>query len=101
MNEFHTQIFTVIHQIPKGKISTYGSIAKMAGYPGYARHVGKALGHLPEDSTLPWHRVVNSQGRISLKGNDLTRQRGKLLNEGIEVSELGRISLKRYLWHPE
>lgn len=101
MNEFHMQIFTVIHQIPKGKISTYGTIAKMAGYPGYARHVGKALGHLPEGSTLPWYRVVNSQGKISLKGNDLLRQKTKLVDEGIEVSELGKISLKQYLWRPE
>ncbi|HBV77543.1 MULTISPECIES: MGMT family protein [Vibrio] len=101
MNEFHMQIFTVIHQIPKGKISTYGTIAKMAGYPGYARHVGKALSHLPEGSTLPWHRVVNSQGKISLKGNDLLRQKTKLVDEGVEVSGLGKISLKQYLWHPE
>lgn len=101
MNEFHMQIFTVIHQIPKGKISTYGTIAKMAGYPGYARHVGKALGRLPEGSTLPWYRVVNSQGKISLKGNDLLRQKTKLVDEGIEVSELGKISLKQYLWRPE
>ncbi|SJN22252.1 Predicted methylated DNA-protein cysteine methyltransferase [Vibrio casei] len=95
------QIFTVIHQIPKGKISTYGTIAKMAGYPGYARHVGKALSHLPEGSTLPWHRVVNSQGKISLKGNDLLRQKTKLVDEGVEVSGLGKINLKQYLWHPE
>ena len=73
----------------------------MAGYPGYARHVGKALSHLPEGSTLPWHRVVNSQGKISLKGNDLLRQKTKLVDEGVEVSGLGKISLKQYLWHPE
>jgi len=78
MDQFLAQIFAVIHQIPKGKVSTYGEIAKMAGYPGYARHVGKALGNLPEDSKLPWFRVVNSQGKISLKGRDLERQKKKL-----------------------
>lgn len=53
MDQFKAQIFAVIHQIPFGKVATYGQIAKMAGYPGYARHVGKALGGLPEGSSLP------------------------------------------------
>lgn len=100
MDQFKQQIFTVIHQIPKGKISTYGGIAKMAGYPGYSRHVGKALGQLPSDSNLPWYRVLNSQGKISLKGNNFIRQRDKLVAEGIEVSEAGRVNLKTYLWQP-
>ena len=50
MDSFLTQIYTVILQIPKGKVATYGDIAKMAGYPGYARQVGKALSNLPESS---------------------------------------------------
>ncbi|BDR18842.1 hypothetical protein VspSTUT16_21880 [Vibrio sp. STUT-A16] len=72
----------------------------MAGYPGYARHVGKALGNLPEDSKLPWFRVINSQGKISLKGSNLERQTKKLEAEGIEVSEIGKISLRKYKWQP-
>ncbi|EGU45697.1 methylated-DNA--protein-cysteine methyltransferase-related protein [Vibrio ichthyoenteri ATCC 700023] len=100
MDQFLAQIFAVIHQIPHGKITSYGEIAKLAGYPGYARHVGKALSHLPEGSKLPWHRVLNSQGKISLKGNDLQRQQEKLEQEGIEVSESGRVSLKKYQWQP-
>lgn len=72
----------------------------MAGYPGYARHVGKALGNLPEDSKLPWHRVVNSQGQISLKGADLQRQRKRLLDEDIECNVNGRINLRKYKWQP-
>ena len=100
MDQFLAQIFAVIHRIPHGKITSYGEIAKLAGYPGYARHVGKALGNLPDNSTLPWHRVLNSQGQISLKGADLERQRGKLRQEGIEVSESGKISLKKYKWQP-
>lgn len=94
------QIFAVIHQIPHGKITSYGEIAKLAGYPGYARHVGKALANLPEGSKLPWHRVLNSQGQISLKGADLQRQRRKLVAEGIDVSDSGRVSLKKYKWQP-
>ncbi|NAW53933.1 hypothetical protein CAG67_08355, partial [Vibrio sp. V41_P2S12T139] len=59
-----------------------------------------ALGNLPEDSKLPWFRVVNSQGKISLKGRDLERQKKKLEAEGIEVSEVGKTSLKKYKWQP-
>jgi methylated-DNA-protein-cysteine methyltransferase-like protein len=98
MDQFLAQIFVVIHQIPSGKVSTYGDIAKMAGYPGYARHVGKALSNLPEGSTLPWFRVINSAGRISLKGDSFDRQIRHLREDGIEVSELGRVSLKKYRW---
>lgn len=100
MNQFLLQIFAVIHQIPYGHVSTYGEIARMAGYPGYARHVGKALGNLPEGSTLPWHRVINSQGKISLKGDNLERQRRKLQQENIVVSETGSIKLRLYRWEP-
>ena len=96
MDQFLAQIFAVIHQIPSGKVSTYGEIAKMAGYPGYARHVG----NLPEGSKLPWFRVINSQGKISLKGRDLDRQKANLEAEGIEVSELGKVSLRKYKWQP-
>ncbi|KJY83503.1 MGMT family protein [Vibrio galatheae] len=100
MDQFLMQIFAVIHQIPSGKVSTYGEIAKLAGYPGYARHVGKALGNLPNDSKLPWFRVINSQGRISLKGEGLVRQRQALINEGVEVTNDGKIKLRIYRWQP-
>lgn len=98
MDPFLQQIFVVIHQIPVGKVSTYGDIAKMAGYPGYARHVGKALSRLPEGSTLPWYRVINSAGKISLKGDDFLRQKGHLEAEGVEVNDSGRIKLKTFKW---
>ncbi|MCG6235876.1 MGMT family protein [Vibrio furnissii] len=100
MDQFLAQIFAVIHQIPHGKVSTYGEIARMAGYPGYSRHVGKALGNLPKDSKLPWFRVINSKGEISLTGPDWERQRERLVAEGIAVSVEGRISLKKYKWQP-
>lgn len=100
MDQFLAQIFAVIHQIPHGKVSTYGEIARMAGYPGYARHVGKALGNLPKDSKLPWFRVINSKGEISLTGPDWDRQRERLVAEGIAISAEGRISLKKYKWQP-
>lgn len=100
MDPFLQQVFIVIHQIPKGKVSSYGEVAKMAGYPGYARHVGKALANLPKDSKLPWFRVINSAGKISLKGNDLLRQKQKLEAEGVEVNESGRVKMQLYQWKP-
>lgn len=100
MDQFSQHVFAVIHQIPVGRVATYGDIARMAGYPGYARHVGKLLGNLPEGSTLPWFRVINSQGKISLKGDDLIRQQRHLQAEGIDVSAAGSISLHRYRWQP-
>ncbi|MDV7103096.1 MGMT family protein [Vibrio sp. TH_r3] len=98
MNQFLAQIFVVIHQIPHGKVSTYGDIAKMAGYPGYARHVGKALANLPKDSTLPWFRVINSAGKISLTGENFNRQKIRLVKEGVVVSETGRVNLRKFKW---
>ncbi len=100
MVQFKAQIFAVIHQIPLGKVATYGQVAKMAGYPGYARHVGKALGNLPEGSALPWHRVINGKGEISLKGDDFLRQRARLMEEGVAFSIKGRVRLKEFGWQP-
>ncbi|QIA63850.1 methylated-DNA--[protein]-cysteine S-methyltransferase [Vibrio astriarenae] len=101
MNEFLAQIFAVIHQIPHGQVSTYGDIAKLAGYPGYARQVGAALKNLPQGTKLPWHRVINSQGKISLQGSDLARQMEKLRDEGVKVETGGKISLRHYRWSPD
>lgn len=98
MDDFANQIYTLVHQIPYGKVATYGDIAKFAGYPGYARQVGRLMATLPEGSKLPWHRVINAKGMISLTGDNLQRQRKKLLGEGIAVSEAGKIKLANYRW---
>ncbi|WED20860.1 MGMT family protein [Vibrio sp. JC009] len=98
MEDFLPQIYAVIHQIPYGKVTSYGEIARLAGYPGYARHVGKALGKLPEDTMLPWHRVLNSQGKISLTGDSFIRQKERLESEGVGVNSNGKVSLKLYKW---
>lgn len=103
MDDFSQQIYSQVYQIPIGKISTYGDIAKFAGFPGYARQVGRLLSNLPQGSTLPWHRVINSQGKISLCDNGRARQIEALRNEGVVVTEQGRVSLKAYRWdgYPE
>ncbi|RWX53420.1 MGMT family protein [Photobacterium chitinilyticum] len=98
MDDFASQIYSQVHQIPHGKVATYGDIAKFAGFPGYARQVGRLMATLPEGSKLPWHRVINAKGMISLSGNDLHRQRERLLQEGIEIAESGKLKLARYRW---
>lgn len=96
MNNFEQQVFACVYQIPEGKVATYGDIAKLAGMPSYARQVGKVLSRLPTDSKLPWYRIVNSQGKISLPGDRGDYQRQQLAAEGILLSTNGTISLKTY-----
>ncbi|OCH76417.1 MGMT family protein [Vibrio breoganii] len=100
MHQLKYKVFAVVHQIPLGMVSTYGDIAKFSGYPGYARQVGAILSNLPEGSSLPWHRVINSKGEISLKGEDLQRQKSRLVEEGIVFSAAGKVKLRQFRWQP-
>ena len=96
------QIWQVIALIPKGRVATYGQIAELAGLPGGARRVGRVLSQLPRGSRIPWHRVVNASGGISLpeSSGGYMRQRSRLTREGIVFSSSGRIALKRFRWRP-
>ncbi|MGB0965192.1 MAG: MGMT family protein [Litorivicinus sp.] len=78
-------IYWVLHEIPAGCWCSYGDVAHKAGLPGHARWVGQLLSKLPGDSTLPWWRVMNSQGRIAFDSNDprTLRQIEQLANEGL------------------
>ncbi|GEA59169.1 MGMT family protein [Vibrio comitans] len=100
MHQLKYKVFALVHQIPLGMVSTYGDIAKFSGYPGYARQVGAILSNLPEGSALPWHRVINSKGEISLKGEDLQRQKSRLVEEGIVFSAAGKVKLRQFRWQP-
>jgi methylated-DNA-protein-cysteine methyltransferase related protein len=98
----YTRIYAVVRRIPRGRVATYGQVAALAGLAGHARQVGYALHALPAGSTLPWHRVINAQGEISLRsvpGAGLT-QRMLLEREGIRFDARGRIALERYRWEP-
>jgi methylated-DNA-protein-cysteine methyltransferase-like protein len=99
-DELARQILQVVALIPYGKVASYGQIAKMAGLPKHARLVGYVLKHLDSEAEIPWHRVINAQGKISLsKLNDQGEniQRLKLLAEGVMV--IGdKINLKQYQW---
>jgi methylated-DNA-protein-cysteine methyltransferase-like protein len=90
----------VVERIPRGRIATYGQIARLAGLPGHARHVGRALRELSGGEDLPWHRVVNSEGRISARRDGASEevQRTRLRCEGVTFDGRGRVSLLRYRW---
>ncbi len=94
--------YEVVRLIPEGRVATYGQVAFLAGRPGRARHVGRALRSLPEEHDVPWHRVLNAQGRISQRGlgDSEHLQRILLEGEGVRFSDAGIVSLKRFRWEP-
>jgi methylated-DNA-protein-cysteine methyltransferase related protein len=81
----HAAIFRTVRRIPKGKVATYGEVAELSGLFGQARLVGYALHSLPEGSDVPWHRVINAAGKISLSDRDgkYEEQKALLKKEGI------------------
>ncbi|HAJ75803.1 MAG TPA: cysteine methyltransferase [Gammaproteobacteria bacterium] len=93
------KIWQVVHQIPRGRVASYGQVAKLAGLPGYARYVGYTMKLLPPDTKLPWFRVVNSQGCISFKPgtSQYLLQKSLLENEGVAFVN-GKISRNDYSW---
>jgi methylated-DNA-protein-cysteine methyltransferase-like protein len=93
----YQRIYAVVRRIPRGRVSTYGAIARAARASG-ARQVGYAMHALGGASKLPWYRVINAQGRVSLPGVSGELQREKLRGEGIEFSARGVISLARFGW---
>ncbi|MBC7896500.1 MAG: MGMT family protein [Cytophagaceae bacterium] len=96
----HRRIHDVVSRIPRGRVATYGQVARLAGLPGQARLVGYALHALRAGTRVPWQRVVNAQGGISTPpGHDLV-QRGLLEREGIRFDQRGRIPLATFQWRP-
>lgn len=96
----HGRIHQVVSRIPKGRVATYGQIARLAGLGGQARLVGYAMHALPAGTRVPWQRVVNARGEISLPGSSAARQRERLEREGVRFDARGRIDLDRFLWQP-
>lgn len=92
-------IWQVVAAIPPGRVATYGQVARLAGYPSHARYVGATLKNLPRGSSLPWHRVVNGQGRLSFPVDSASwrRQKDKLESEGVVFVGAG-FSLKTFQW---
>ena len=100
--DFTAEVIRLIKSIPKGKVATYGQIACLAGFCPSVRQVVWILHACSEKEGLPWHRVVNRRGAISLKpGSGYEKQKDMLKKEGIVFDERGRIDLERYLWEPD
>lgn len=87
-------ILTIIKQIPRGYVSSYGKIALLAGYPGGARQVVRILNSLSEKEGLPWHRVVNKEGKIVLSGEGECEQIARLKSEGVTFIKEGTVDPK-------
>ena len=99
MEDFTRQAIAYISRIPRGKVATYGLIATLAGSPRGARQVVRILNVYSEKMNLPWHRVINREGRISLpSGRGYEMQKSLLEDEGVEFDRHDVIDLKRFLW---
>jgi len=105
-NVNHIRIWQTVQLIPFGKVATYGQIADLSGLPGRARLVGKALGKVPPNGwrgdTVPWQRVINSQGKISfpVDSENFVKQKSRLQEEQIVVIG-ARIKLAEFQWQPD
>ena len=94
-------IWQVVHMIPSGKVATYGQVAVLAGLPKAARFAGSSLKGLPTATRIPWHRVINAQGRMSLPPSSASyqEQNQRLTQEGVLIRN-GKVVLKDYQWEP-
>ena len=92
----------MVCRIPEGRVATYGQIAKLIGFPNHARQIGYALAALSGERDVPWHRVINSKGKISRRGIDGydDYQRILLEDENIIFDDNGYISLNKFQWQP-
>lgn len=96
-----TALYSTLMQVPSGYVVTYGQLAELAGLGRAARWVGRTLSQLPEDTRLPWHRVLASGGRISLPAGSPSgdEQRARLRTEGLSIVN-SRVDLRRHGWRP-
>lgn len=98
VNEFTKRVITLVQSIPEKQVMTYGQIARLAGKERGARGVSWILHSSSRKYLLPWHRVVNQQGKVSHKGSE---QRELLEMEGVEFGIQGKIDLTKYQHHPD
>jgi methylated-DNA-protein-cysteine methyltransferase-like protein len=101
-SSFFRQVYAIVRLIPYGRVASYGQVAAMLGQPRAARTVGWALASLPEQAEqgVPWQRVINSQGRISIRNlrHAVEEQRLLLEEEGVEFNEAGYVDWDRFGW---
>lgn len=101
-DELRQRILATVDSIPRGRVATYGQVAREAGLPRHARLVGRVLGELPSSARLPWHRVVNAAGKISLRGDGdaCAEQLRRLAREGVVSRANGTLDLAACGWDP-
>lgn len=93
----YDRIYSVVRSVPAGKVATYGQVAEVAGRCT-PRMVGYAMASVSADAGVPWHRVINSRGEISLRGEGLDVQRALLESEGVAFDDVGRVDLSLFGW---
>ncbi len=95
----YNRIYALVSQVPSGRVATYGQISRIAGGCS-ARNVGYAMSSVPAGSDIPWHRVINSKGMVSVRssGNECSAQRQLLEAEGVRFDLRGRINLDEFGW---
>src|SRR5262245_48635274 len=95
-------IYAVVRRIPPGRVATYGDVAALAGMPRHARQVGWALNALDAETDVPWQRVINARGEVSLRGDSAASrvQRALLESEGVVFGPAGRVDLAVHGWRP-
>lgn len=100
--DFTTRVYQVVERVPRGRVVSYGAVAAMLGTPRAARGVGWALAALPADTRVPWWRVVNRDGAISLRypAHAAALQRQLLRDEGVAFDADGRIDWSVFGWSP-
>ena len=95
---FQAEVLNIVSQIPRGKVTTYGNVAVLAGWPSHSRMVGRTLRYTPGAEKLPCHRVVNKEGRTA---PGWSQHRQLLESEGVVFKRNGHVDMERHLWHPE
>ncbi len=95
---FRDDVLNIVAQIPRGRVTTYGIIATLAGWPSHSRMVGRTLRYTPGASLLPCHRVVNIVGRTA---PGWSRQRTLLEEEGVTFKSNGHVDMDKHLWEPD
>ena len=95
---FGEDVLNIVGQIPRGKVTTYGHIAALAGWPSHSRMVGRTLRYTPGAEKLPCHRVVNKEGRTA---PGWSRQQTLLEEEDVHFKANGHVDMQRHLWEPE
>ena len=92
-------VFRFVQRIPRGRVLTYGALAKALRLPGGARSAGRAMAATPSGKGIPWHRVIGERGKILIREPYASLQRKLLESEGVMLIE-SRVDLKRHLWKP-